>query len=337
MSCFIIAEAGVNHNGSIDVAKKLIDVAYEAGCDAVKFQTFKAENIVTRAAKKAEYQIANTDREESQYEMIKKLELGLEDHKKLIEYCNMKGIMFLSTPFDEESVEMLECLGVGIYKIPSGEITNKPLIKKIAKKIKPIILSTGMSLLEEIEEALAWIYEEGNVDVTLLHCTSNYPTRMDDVNLKAMITLREEFKVKVGYSDHTLGIEVAVAAVALGADVIEKHFTLDKSMDGPDHKASLSPEELENMTKSIRNIECALGDGIKTLRHSEILIRDVVRKSIVSKENIKKGEKLAKGNITLKRPGIGIKPKYLENIIGLRAKQDIAADEIIQMDMLEKY
>lgn len=327
---FIIAEAGVNHNGNIDTAKKLIDVAVDCGCDAVKFQTFKAEKLVTVNASKAEYQIANTGSDKSQLEMLKSLELSCEDHIELFEYCKHRRIMFLSTPFDEDSLELLESLGVAFFKIPSGEITNKPFLKSVARKQKPIILSTGMATLGEIEEALNWIYFEGNDNVTLLHCTSNYPTLINDVNLRVMLTLKEAFKVKVGYSDHTIGIEIAIAAAALGAEVIEKHFTLDKNMEGPDHKASLEPQDLLKMVASIRNIENAFGDGIKRVSSSELSTREVARKSIAAKSFIKKGIKINEDMLATKRPGTGIPPKYLEFVLGKTAARDICCDEIME-------
>jgi len=335
MPILIIAEAGVNHNGSLELAKKMVDVAAEAKCDYVKFQTFKAENVVTRSAPKAKYQIENTGNIESQYSMIKKLELNIEAHKSIVEYCKGKNIEFLSSPFDEESVDLLDEIGVSVFKIPSGEITNKPYIKQIASKNKPIILSTGMSTLKEIEEALIWIYEEGNKNVTLLHCTSNYPTLIEDVNLKAMNTLKEAFKLNVGYSDHTLGIEVSIAAAALGAQIIEKHFTLNKNLDGPDHKASLSPEELKQLVNSIRKIEIALGTGKKEVRPNEIPVRDIARKSIVAKGVIESGEIITFDRITYKRPGTGIEPKLAEKIVGMIAVDKIVDDELITWDKLK--
>ncbi|MBZ4644151.1 MAG: N-acetylneuraminate synthase [Deferribacteraceae bacterium] len=331
MPTFIIAEAGVNHNGNIELAKSLIDIACEAGCDAIKFQTFKADNLVIKSAQKAEYQIKNTGNNDSQYDMLKKLELSYENHKELIKYCNSKNILFLSTPFDEESVDMLYDLGIKLFKIPSGEITNKPFLKYIAKKQKTIILSTGMSTLGEVEEALKWIYEEGNYQVTLLHCTSNYPAEISDVNLKAMLTLKDAFKVKVGYSDHTLGTEVSIAAVALGAEVIEKHFTLDKNMEGPDHKASLEPLELKKLVQAIRNIEIALGDGVKKPSRQELSTREVVRKSIVTCRSIEKGETITHEMLALKRPGTGLEAKYLEMILNKKATRNLPSDYILQI------
>lgn len=332
---YIIAEAGVNHNGDIDLAKKLVDEAALAGCDAVKFQTFKAENIVTQNAEKAQYQRINTNNDHSQFEMLQSLELTYEAHEVLLKYCNSKKIDFLSTPFDEESAVFLEKLGVEKFKIASGEITNKMLLKTIAKFNKPIILSTGMSSLGEVEEAIQWIKEEGNEDITLLHCTSNYPVKFDDVNLKAMKTLNEAFKLPVGYSDHTEGIEIPIAAVAMGACIIEKHFTLDKNMVGPDHKASLDPNELIKMVKSIRNVSKAIGDGVKRLLPSEIDTKNLVRKSIVSKVGIKKGQIITEELLTVKRPGTGIEPKHFSLIVGSIAKDDIERDSIVYMSELE--
>ncbi|SES84618.1 N-acetylneuraminate synthase [Natronincola peptidivorans] len=332
MGCFIIAEAGVNHNGDLKLAKKLVDAAAEAKCDAVKFQTFKAKWGLIKSAKKAAYQVKNTGQEETQYEMVKKLELSEQDHRELIAYCTTKKIIFLSTPFDRESVDLLHRLHISMFKIASGEITNKPLLKYIAKKQKPMILSTGMSTLGEVEEALTWIYEEDNTQVTLLHCTSNYPTDMKDVNLRAMETLKKAFQVDVGYSDHTLGIEVPIAAAALGAKVIEKHLTLDKEMEGPDHKASLEPHELRQMVDSIRNIESALGSGIKKVAEGEKDTRIVARKSIVARQKITRGEVIAEEMLCIKRPGNGIPPKYMGQIVGQKAIKDIEEDTLISIE-----
>lgn len=329
MNTLIIAEAGVNHNGDMSIAKKLVDAAKDAGCDAVKFQTFKAESLVTKLARKALYQIENTGGSDSQFAMLKKLELTRAHHMELVQYCRQKDILFISTPFDEQSADLLEELGMELFKIPSGEITNKPFLQHIARKQKPMILSTGMSTLGEVDEALTWIYETGNRQVTLLHCTSNYPTDFKDVNLKAMLTLRDAFKVRVGYSDHTPGLEIPAAAVALGAEVIEKHFTLDKNMEGPDHKASLEPEELKRMAAMIRNIEAAMGDGIKRPSVTEKDTAAVARKSVVAGANITRGEMISRDMIAVKRPGTGIPPKYIDWMIGRRALRDISADETI--------
>jgi N,N'-diacetyllegionaminate synthase len=330
---FIIAEAGVNHNGSIDIAKKLIDVAAETGADAVKFQTFKAENMVSRFAAKAEYQKKTTDADESQFDMIKRLELNEDAHKELMDYGRDKGIIFLSSPFDLESIDLLNNLGLEIFKIPSGEITNLPYLRKIGRLKEKVILSTGMADLEEIGNAINVLTEYGTRkdDITVLHCNTEYPTPFEDVNLLAMLTIREVFKVKVGYSDHTLGIEVPLAAVALGTSIIEKHFTLDKNMDGPDHKASLDPLELKAMVNAVRNIEKALGNGIKKPSRSEMKNIQVVRKSIVAAKDIKKGEVLGEDNITVKRPAGGISPMEWDNVLGKRAKRDFRGDELIEI------
>lgn len=285
---FIIAEAGVNHNGSIELAQKLIDVASESGADAVKFQTFKAEKLVSKNAQKAEYQKQTTDKTESQFDMIKKLELDLDAHKELISYCKTKNIMFLSTPFDHDSIELLNDLGLEIFKIPSGEITNLPYLRHIGKLSKKVILSTGMADIGEIEDALDILISSGTQkeNITVLHANTMYPTPMEDVNLKAMVTIGNTFDIPFGYSDHTLGIEVDIAAVAMGACCIEKHFTLDKTMEGPDHKASLEPDELKAMVKAIRNIELAFGNSVKKPSKSEIPNMQIARKSIVAKLDI---------------------------------------------------
>lgn len=328
---FIIAEAGVNHNGDIDNAKKLIDVAAKAGADAVKFQTFKAEKIVCKNAEKAEYQKHTTGKEENQFTMLKKLELTEEMHNELRAYCLKRNIMFLSTPFDLDSIDYLDKEGVQIMKIPSGEITNYPYLVKMAKTGKPIVLSTGMSEMNEVEEAVAILRENGAKEITVLHCNTEYPTPYADVNLKAMMTLKERLNLKVGYSDHTMGIEVPIAAVAMGATVIEKHFTLNKNMEGPDHKASLEPEELETMIRAIRNIENALGEGIKSPSFSEKKNISIVRKSIVAKKAILKGEVFAEDNLTVKRPGTGISPMRWNEIIGKIASRDFEIDEMIEV------
>lgn len=326
--CFIIAEAGVNHNGDINIAKKLIDAAVEAGVDAVKFQTFKAENLVTKDAPKAKYQKETTG-SGNQFDMLKKLELSLEDHSTLKSYCESKGVMFISTPFDFESVDLLENVGMPLYKISSGDLTNIPLLKYIAKFNKPIIISTGMANLGEVENAIEAVKSCGNNDITLLHCTSNYPTVYEDVNLNAMLTMKNSFKLPVGYSDHTLGIEIPIAAVAIGATVIEKHFTLDKNLEGPDHRASLEPKELKNMVQSIRNIEMSFGNGIKKCNKSEESTKKVARKSIVAAKYIKAGDEISYENITFKRPENGLSPMFLDFIIGKKAQCDILKDEII--------
>lgn len=330
---FIIAEAGVNHNGSIKLAKKLIDVAVDAEADAVKFQTFKAAKIISRYAPKAEYQKKTTDKEETQLEMVKKLELDANTHEKLVRYCTKKGIIFLSTPFDIESIDLLYKLGLKIFKIPSGEIMNLPYLRKIGRLKKRIILSTGMADMGEIEDALNILLEAGTrkENITVLHCNTEYPTSFEDVNLLAMLSIRDAFKVSVGYSDHTHGIEIPIVAVALGATVIEKHFTLDKNMEGPDHKASLEPHELKAMVHAIRNVEKALGNGIKKPSASEIKNRHIIRKSIVAAKDIKKGEMLSEETLAVKRPGNGISPSEWDRIIGRRAIRDFKKDELIEI------
>lgn len=328
---FIIAEAGVNHNGSIVLAKKLIDVAKDSGADAVKFQTFKADKIVAKNAQKAEYQKATTDTFESQYDMIKKLELDKNAHEELIDYCKAKGIIFLSTPFDFDSIELLDSFGMEIFKIPSGEITNLPYLRKIGALNKKVILSTGMSNLDEIKAALAVLTSCGTSldNITVLHATTEYPCPMDEVNLRAMQSIKEAFGVKVGYSDHTKGIEVSIGAVAMGAKVIEKHFTLDKNMEGPDHKASLEPHELKAMVSAIRNIEKAIGDGIKEATYSEMKNIQIARKSIVAAKLIRKGDVFSAENIAVKRPGNGINPMMWDDIIGRVAQKDYEEDDLI--------
>ena len=331
MSVFIIAEAGVNHNGSIELAYKLIDIASASGADAVKFQTFKAENLVLKNAQKAEYQKQTTNQSESQFNMLKKLELDTNTHKKLIEYCKKKDIVFLSTPFDHESIDLLNELELQIFKIPSGEITNLTYLRHIGSLRKEVILSTGMSTLKEIEEALIILTSAGTSkeNITILHANTMYPTPMEDVNLRAMQTIQDKFGVAVGYSDHTLGIEVDIAAVAMGATIIEKHFTLDKTMDGPDHKSSISPEELKAMVSSIRNIEKALGSSIKKPSKSEKPNITMARKSIVASKSIKKGELFTEKNITTKRPGTGISPMKWDSILGKVAERDYQLDDLL--------
>ncbi len=326
---YIIAEAGVNHNGDIELAKKMIIEAKKAGANAVKFQTFIAENLVSKEAPKAGYQNKTTSKNETQYQMLKKLELSFEQFKELDYFAGKTGIDFLSTPFDEESITFLSSLNMPFWKIPSGEITNKPYLLKIENTKLPIILSTGMSTMEEITEALELFRNYPREDITLLHCNTEYPTPYKDVNLKAIQVLKDIYGVKVGYSDHTPGIEVPIAAVAMGACVIEKHFTLDKSMPGPDHKASLEPEELTKMVRSIRNIEMALGNGIKKPSSSEKNNISIVRKSIVAKRNIHIGEVFTEENITTKRPGDGISPMKWFGILGMAATRDYSIDEKI--------
>ena len=331
MSVFIIAEAGVNHNGSIELAKKLIDVASDAGVDAVKFQTFKAENLVSKNAQKAEYQKETTDASESQFEMLKKLELDVDTHHELITYCNSKSIMFLSTPFDHDSIELLVDLGLEIFKIPSGEITNLPYLRHIGALNKKVILSTGMANIGEIEDALDVLIDAGTIKekITVLHANTMYPTPMEDVNLRAMVTIGNTFDIAYGYSDHTLGIEVDIAAVAMGASCIEKHFTLDKTMEGPDHKASLEADELKTMVRGIRNIELALGSSVKKPSPSEIPNMAIARKSIVAGCSIEKGDIFTEDNLAVKRPNGGISPMRWDEVIGTVASRDYSTDELI--------
>ncbi len=328
---FIIAEAGVNHNGDIQTAKELIDVAAAAEADAVKFQTFKADTLVCRQAPKAAYQMETTSAEESQFDMLKKLELTPDMHRELIDYCHEKNIMFLSTPFDLDSLHYLVDCGLAVIKIPSGEITNYPLIREAGRSGKRIILSSGMSTIDEVRETVAVLKENGSTDITVLHCNTEYPTPFSDVNLRAMQTIKEETGVSVGYSDHTPGIEAAVAAAALGATVIEKHFTLDRNMKGPDHKASLEPNELTEMVRAVRHIEQALGDGEKKPSASEKKNMAVARKSLVAKCLIKGGEMFTEENLTAKRPGTGLSPMLWNQVIGQKAKRDFAADEMIEL------
>ena len=334
MGVFIIGEAGVNHNGNINLAKKLIDIAIEAKVDAVKFQTFKTEKIVGKFAEKAEYQNENTTTNENQYDMVKNLELAFEQFKELKKYCDEKNIIFISTPDDTDSVDLLAKMNVPCIKIGSTEVTNLEYLKYIAKKNIPIILSTGMSTLGEVEKALNVIYSTGNRNVKLLHATTDYPTKEEDVNLNAMLTMKEAFKVDVGYSDHTLGNEAAVAAVAMGATVIEKHFTIDKNMDGPDHKASMEPEELKEFVKAIRKTEKLLGNGIKGPTDREKKIIKDVRRSIVASRNLKKGTVLTREMLDFKRPGTGLYPEFVDFVVGKGIKRDIQEDEVINIDDL---
>lgn len=332
--CFIIAEAGVNHNGKLSLAKKMVDTAKSAGVDAVKFQTFKVEDLVTQDARSAMYQQKNTGKKESQMVMLKKLELSDGDFKKLKQHCDKKKIMFLSTPHTVESLDFLKSL-VPIFKISSADLTNIPLIKKVARFKKPVILSTGMANITEIREAVN-VIKKTHAKIILLHCTSNYPTPFDEVNLKAMAAMEKEFNLPVGYSDHTEGIEISLAAVSLGAVVIEKHFTLTRSLQGPDHVSSLEPKELKQMVDQIRNIEKALGDGIKKPFSSELKIAKLARKSIVARENVLKGSKIKEGMLAIKRPGTGIEPKYFYKLIGKEAKVNIKKDQLINWKMVYK-
>ncbi len=330
-SVFIIAEAGVNHNGSLELAERLIDAAASAGADAVKFQTFKAESLVAHAAPLAEYQAANGVRD-SQFDMIRKLELDESAHRRLLEYAKRKGILFLSTPFDEESADLLERLGLPLFKIPSGELTNKGFLVHVARKNKPMIVSTGMSNLREVEQAVEWIRASSQTPITLLHCVTEYPAPAREVNLKAMMTLRDTFKLPTGYSDHTLGTEISVAAAALGASVIEKHLTLDKKMAGPDHAASLEPDEFKEMVRQIRSVSSALGDGIKRAAACEEKNIPIARKSLVAARDLPAGHVLTPSDLAVKRPGTGLPPYELESRIGRKLKRAVRADQVLTGD-----
>ncbi len=332
MRVFIIAEAGVNHNGNMELALQMVDAATKAGANAIKFQTFRAETLVTRTASKANYQKATSDSDESQFDMLKKLELDLDSHKKLMTYCREKQIDFLSTPFDLTTIDLLAGIGLTTWKIPSGDITNITYLKKIGSFKKQVILSTGMADLGEIEDALDILENEGTSrkNITVLHCNTEYPTPMQDVNLRAMLTIQQAFPgIQVGYSDHTIGVEVPIAAVALGATVIEKHFTLDRNLPGPDHKASLEPKELSVMIQSIRNIEIALGNGIKKHSHSEVANIAIARKSIVAARAIADGEVFTEENLTVKRPGSGISPMQWYKMLGKKSNRAYSQDELI--------
>ncbi len=331
---YIIAEAGVNHNGDIKLAKQMILEAKNAGVNAVKFQTFISKNLVSYRAPKADYQKQTTGQSETQLEMLQKLELSFEQFHELSIYATEVGIDFLSTPFDEDSIDFLSTLQMSFWKIPSGEITNKPYLKKIAETCKPIILSTGMSTLDEIQDAMGIFEEYDKKNIVLLHCNTEYPTPYDDVNLSAMRTLQEYFSVQVGYSDHTVGIEIPIAAAAMGACVIEKHFTLDRNLPGPDHKASLEPLELLSMVKAIRNVEIALGDGIKKPSKSEYKNLGIARKSIVAKKDIQKGEIFTQENLATKRPGDGISPMRWDEVIGIAAERNYCKDEKIDINVV---
>ena len=333
MKSLIIAEAGVNHNGDMAIARQLIDVAADAGADLVKFQTFSADRLVTADAKKAGYQIQAAYAGESQHAMLRRLELSRDMHVTLMAHCQARGIQFFSSGFDEESIDLLAELGIDRFKIPSGEITNLPYLRHVGRYGRPVIVSTGMATLDEIEAALAILEQAGTPRnrITVLHCTTEYPTPMTDVNLHAMLTIRDTLGVAVGYSDHTKGIEVAIGAVALGATVIEKHFTLDRNLPGPDHKASLEPAELKTMVAAIRNIEIALGDGIKRLTPSEAKNKPVARKSLVASQSIKAGDVFSAQNLTAKRPGTGISPMRWDEVIGRAAPRDFSADELIEL------
>jgi N,N'-diacetyllegionaminate synthase len=333
LKTLIIAEAGVNHNGELALARQLIDVAAEAGADMVKFQSFRADRLVTIHARKADYQTQTTDAQESQHAMIRRLELTRDMHNALIAYCRLRGIQFFSTAFDVESIDLLVELGLDRFKIPSGEITNLPYLRHVGRYGKPVILSTGMANLGEIEAALEVLEQAGTPrkSITVLHCNTEYPTPMIDVNLRAMVAIRDAFGVPVGYSDHTSGIEVPIAAVALGATVIEKHFTLDRKLPGPDHKASLEPDEFRAMVTAIRNIEHALGDGVKRPSASEAKNRPIARKSLVAAGAIRAGDVFSERNVTVKRPGTGLSPMRWDEVLGRKARRDFAPDELIEL------
>lgn len=332
--CFIIAEAGVNHNGNIDLAYELVDVAVRAGADAVKFQTFKADQLVTSSAPKANYQLMTTGEDESQLDMLRRLELSGKEFRDLASYCRGNNILFMSTPFDDDSLDFLIELGVGVVKVASGELTNIPFLNRIASKNIPLIISTGMATLGEVETAVQAVEQAGHTDFVLLHCTSSYPTNPVDVNLRAMLTMQTAFDAPVGLSDHTMGIEIAIAAVALGAAVIEKHFTLDKDMDGPDHRSSLEPDEFSLLVRSIRTVEAAMGDGRKQPTISERDTANVVRKSLAAACNIENGTMLTEKMITAMRPGIGMPPRLKESLIGRRARVNITKGTLFNLEML---
>lgn len=332
--CFIIAEAGVNHNGDMDLARRLVGAAVEAGADAVKFQTFKAERLATADAPKAEYQLRTTNETETQFEMLQRLELSAENHEHLRNYCNDLGILFMSSPFDEQSADLLADLDVPVFKIPSGEITNLPYLSHVAGKGRPMIVSTGMASLAEVDTAVQVIRDAGNESYVLLHCVSNYPAEKSDVNLKAMGTMSVEFGVPIGYSDHTMGIEIALAAVALEACVVEKHITLDQNLPGPDHLASLEPGDFAVMVQSIRSVEAALGHGRKEPVASEISTAAVARKSLVAVKDIQAGQLLTADVVGVKRPGTGLSPARLEEVLGRPARQEIPAGSLILLEML---
>jgi len=329
--CFIIAEAGVNHNGDPNLAKKMIEVAAQAGADAIKFQTFHAEDVVLKTAEKAEYQKTTTGADESQYSMIKKLELTEKNFNNLAKFAHKKKIMFLSTPFDIRSVDVLERIGVPAYKIPSGEINNYPLLSYIAQKRKPVVLSTGMATLDEVHSAITVMSERGASQIALLHCTTSYPASIDSVNLRAMETLRSAFKVPVGYSDHTKGTTIPIAAVAMGACILEKHFTLDRTLPGPDHQASLEPHELQTLVQAIRDVESAIGNGLKVPTVEEETNKCVIRRSLVAAKNISTGEIIKEEMIAVKRPGTGISPNNYLKILGSKALRPISKDELISL------
>lgn len=331
--CFIIAEAGVNHNGDLSLALKLVDAASNAGADAVKFQTFKAEALVSPQAPKASYQMETTDPSESQFEMIQRLELSLYMHQQLIDYCEQRGILFMSSAFDHDSADLLESIDAAVYKIPSGELTNIPFLRHVALKGKPMIVSTGMAYLGEVDDAVRTIYSYGNEQLILLHCVSNYPADPKDINLAAIGTLDTAFGIPIGYSDHTEGIDIAIGAVAIGAKVIEKHITLDRSLPGPDHKASIEPQEFKDMVDSIRRVEQAIGTGKKIPADSERDTSEVARKSLVACVDIEKGSVVSTDMIAAMRPGTGLSPVVIDDLIGRVAKSYIPYGELITWDM----
>jgi len=331
---YIIAEAGVNHNGSVAVAKRMIEKAKDLGADAIKFQTFRTEALVTRGAQKAGYQVRETGTKESQFEMLRRLELDAPAHSELLAHCRKTGIAFLSSPFDEASADLLDSLGVERFKLGSGELTNLPLLTHVAAKGKPIILSTGMATLGEVELALETVRRTSGVEVTLLHCVTEYPAPVEQINLRAMHTLRTSFAVPVGYSDHTEGSEIAIAAVALGASMIEKHFTLDRNMEGPDHKSSLEPDEFARMVREIRRVAFALGDGIKRPAACELPNILVARKSVVAARPIARGATISRADLAIKRPGSGIAPSDLDKVVGRRAAVDLSADDVLTWEAL---
>ena len=331
MSTYIIAEAGVNHNGSLDMAKEMVITAKKIGVDAIKFQTFITEKLVTKSAQKAEYQKSNTSRVESQFEMLKKLEFSYDDYAELKELCEKLDIDFISTPFDLDSIDMLLKLDIDKLKLPSGEITNYPYLVKMAKTQKPIIMSSGMCTMNEIEDAITILKENGTIDLSLLHCTTEYPAPYEEVNLSAINTMKAQFKLNTGYSDHTRGIEIPIAAVALGATIIEKHSTLNHNAEGPDHKASLEPQEMAQMVKAIRNVESSIGNGQKSPSPSEMKNISIVRKSIVARTNICCGDLFTEDNLTTKRPGTGLSPMYWKDLLGKRALRDFKKDELIRL------
>lgn len=331
--CFVIAEAGVNHNGDINMAKQLVDVASEVGADAIKFQTFKAERLVTRDAPKANYQRQTTGTQESQFEMLRRLELSEDAHAELVAYCKKRGLLFMSTPFDEGSADLLADLGIPVYKIPSGEITNIPYLKHVASKGRPLIVSTGMSYLGEVEKAVRAIESTGNTQFVLLHCVSNYPAAPEDINLSAMKTMATAFNTLVGYSDHTEGLEIAFASVAMGACVLEKHFTLDRELPGPDHRASIEPEQFAALIQGVRSIEAALGDGRKQPAASEANTASVARKSLVAATALKAGTVITEEMVAIRRPGTGLLPDLYPMLIGRQLNVDVKSGTLFDLSM----